>query len=128
MRNIYTYFDGAVCPVEIFFQKAAPKIKNKFAFQMRLLADEKTPFCEPHIKHFSIEKYRRMYEIRTKLGSMIIRIIFCEHDDDIVLLHAFYKKGKKDTEKALEHALKILNFISDENGAVVENFRKELVL
>lgn len=65
---------------------------------MRLLADERTPFCEPHIKHLSIEKYKRLYEMRLRSAGMMVRVIFYEHAGEVVLLHAFYKRGKKDTE------------------------------
>ncbi len=128
MRNIYTYFDGTASPVEVFFRQAAPKIQSKLVFQMRLLADERTPFCEPHIKHFSIEKYKRLYEMRLRSAGTMVRVIFYEHAGEVVLLHAFYKRGKKDTERALEYALKVLYAISDGNGVVAESFRKELVL
>ena len=75
-----------------------PKIQSKLAFQVRLLADERTPFCEPHIKHLSIEKYKRLYEMRLRSAGMMVRVIFYEHAGEVVLLHAFYKRGKKDTE------------------------------
>lgn len=40
---------------------------------------------------------------------MIRIIFFLSGSSDIILLHAFYKKEKRDTERALETALKILN-------------------
>ena len=46
----------------------------------------------------------------------------------IIFLHAFYKHDRKDTEKALETALKILESITDENGIVSEKYRKELIM
>ena len=50
----------------------------------------------------------------------MVRVIFYERNGEIILLHAFYKRDRKDTEKALEVALKILNSITDENGDVKE--------
>ncbi len=128
MRTVYTYFDGVNSPVEIFFEEALPKIKDKFLFQMPFITNEKMPFYEPHIKHFSIAKYKRLYEMRIKSAGCMVRIIFYEHENEIVLLYAFYKKGNKDTEKAMDYALKILNTICDENGRVKKSYKKEMVL
>lgn len=128
MRKIYTYFNGDMSPVETFFGSASEKVKNKFMFQMTFMVNEKIPFREPYVKHFSIGKYKRLYEMRIKMGIEMVRIIFYEHQNEVVLLHAFYKKGKRDTEKALEYALKILDSICEETGRVVKDFRKELVL
>ena len=51
-----------------------------------------------------------MYELRLRInGSMIRVIFFLTDEDDVILLHAFYKRDKRDTEKALEYALKLLN-------------------
>ena len=58
----------------------------------------------------------------------MVRIIFYEKNGDIIFLHAFYKHDRKDTEKALETALKILESITDENGIVSEKYRKELIM
>ena len=95
---------------------------------MSFITDDKKPFCEPHIKHFSIEKYKRLYEMRMKFAGTMVRIIFYENGGEVILLHAFYKKNKRDTEKALEYALKVLNVICNEDGMVSENCRKELML
>ena len=128
MRKVYVFADDRNCFVEAFFQKANKKIKKKFQYQLDYIKDERNVFAEPHVKHFSIEKYRQLYELRIKAAGTMVRVIFYEHAGEVVLLHAFYKRGKKDTEKALEYALKVLYAISDGNGAVREPFRKELVL
>ena len=44
---------------------------------------------------------------KDKVSKKVVRIIFCERDDNIVLLHAFYKHDKRDTEKALEYSIKL---------------------
>ena len=80
-----------------------------------MLVSENKMLGEPHVKHFIIERYRQFYEFRIKVSKKIVRIIFCERDDNIVLLHAFYKHDKRDTEKALEHALKIYEQLENDS-------------
>lgn len=128
MRKLYTYFNGSGSPVEDFLAEAPTKVKDKCRFQLPFITDDSMAFREPYVKHFSIEKYKRLYEIRAKAGGVMVRVIFYEHDGEVVLLHAFYKKGKKDTEKALDYALKLLNKSCDVHGRVKAECRKELVL
>ena len=82
---------------------------------------------EPHVKHFIIERYRMFYEFRIKVSKKIVRIIFCERDDNIVLLHAFYKHDKRDTEKALENALKVYESL-ESNSLLPFQYLKEVML
>ena len=128
MRKIYAYTKDNRSPVEEFILATNDKIKEKLIFQLVYIKDESTPFCEPYVKHFSMERYRQMYEIRVKAAERMMRIIFYEKNGEIILLHAFYKHDRKDTEKALETAHKILENITDKNGNVKEEYRKELVL
>ena len=82
---------------------------------------------EPHVKHFIIERYRQFYEFRIKVSKKIVRIIFCERDDNIVLLHAFYKHDKRDTEKALENALKVYESL-ESDSLLPFQYLKEVML
>ena len=45
-----------------------------------------------------------LWEIRTNLPGKIARVIFCTHDDHIVLLHGFIKKAQKTPKKEIELA------------------------
>ena len=128
MRKIYAYTKDNRSSVEEFIKATNDKIKEKLIFQLSYIRDESNPFCEPYVKHFSMERYRQMYEIRVKAAERMMRIIFYEKNGEIILLHAFYKHDRKDTEKALEAAHKILENITDKNGSVTEEHRKELVL
>lgn len=128
MRRIYTYYDGVKCPVTEFLDKADKKIRDKFLFCLDYVKDDKHCFIEPYVKHFSGGKFSKLYEVRVMALSRMVRIIFCEHNEEIVFLHAFYKKTLKDTKDALETALKILDKITDEDGAVLEEYREELKL
>ena len=77
VRRIFIYKeDDARGQVDTFVETSNVKIRNKFEFILRYLADEKNQFKEPYVKHFSIEKYKRLYELRLKVTSVMSRIIF----------------------------------------------------
>ena len=109
MRNIYIYKNENESQVANFFEKADKKLKQKFKSILTYISNEKTPLCEPYVKHISVGKYRELYEIRMKVSGNMVRVLFAKQNSDIVLLHAFYKRSGKDTEKALEAAFKIHN-------------------
>ena len=94
--------------VNEFIKKTGPKVKKKYEYILQIITDEKNQLKEPYVKHFTIEKYRQLYELRLKAAKTMIRIIYYKANDNIILLHAFHKKDKKDTEQALEYALKII--------------------
>ncbi len=97
--------------VDTFIKTSNIKIRKKFDFILRYIADERNQFKEPYVKHFSIEKYKRLYELRLKAAGTMVRIIFYNIDDNIILLNAFIKRDKRDTEQALEHALKLIEHL-----------------
>jgi|GEM_PF-272235 len=128
MRRIYTYKDGDKYPVEEFLRDIDDKLKRKLEFQLAYISDERNPFTEPYVKHFSTEKYRQMYELRLKSGKTMVRVMFYEHHGEVILLYAFYKKDKRDTGKALETAYRILESIIERNGRISEEHKKEVKL
>ena len=109
MRNIYINKSKNESQVECFFEKADEKLQSKFNSILCYISTEKNPLCEPYVKHISIGKYRELYEIRMKVAGNMVRVLFAKQGEDIVLLYAFNKRSVKDTEKALETALKLLN-------------------
>ena len=125
MREIFIYDNGRESPVFQFFNRTNAKVRNKLKYQLEYIKDERNPFCSPHVKHFSIEKYRQMYELRIKASGTMVRVIFHMHNDEITLLHAFVKRDRKDTERALETALRILRNILQVSGEVRKDCRKE---
>lgn len=128
VRRIYTYYDGAQSPVRCFFEKANAKIKDKFMFCMKYVKDDKNCFGKPYVKHFSGGKFSRLFEVRIMAIGKMVRVIFYEPNGDITLLYAFYKRTHKDTKDALAASLKILDKISDGEGAVLEKHREKLIL
>ena len=117
LRNVYAYCNEyGICPVLDFIKSAGKKFEKKFEFLIKYIKQEKECLCEPYVKHFSVEKYQLLYELRLRNNGTMIRIIFfLTGNSDIILLHAFYKKEKRDTERALESALKILNSMDSDN-------------
>ena len=103
--------EGAKGQVDTFIKTSNVKIRKKFDFILRYIADERNQFKEPYVKHFSIEKYKRLYELRLKAAGTMVRIIFYNIDENVILLNAFIKRDKRDTEQALEHALKLIEHL-----------------
>ena len=103
--------EGAKGQVDTFIKTSNIKIRKKFDFILRYIADERNQFKEPYVKHFSIEKYKRLYELRLKAAGTMVRIIFYNIDENVTLLNAFIKRDKRDTEQALEHALKLIEHL-----------------
>lgn len=99
--------------VHDFISRSNPKIKKKYEFLLRFIADETNQLKEPYVKHFSIERFKQFYELRLKAAKTMIRIIYYKADENIILLHAFNKRDKRDTEHALEYALKIVKSLDD---------------
>lgn len=108
-----------------FINNSNPKIRKKYEFILNLIADENNRLKEPYVKHFSIEKYKQLYELRLKAANTMIRIIYYEADKNIILLHAFVKRDRRDTEKALEYSLKIIEKLNRESLCPFECLTEE---
>ena len=128
MRKIYEYCKEGKPVVTEFLSCAPQKLTRKFAFIIELLRDEARPLREPYVKHFSIDRYKMFYELRLKSIKTIIRIVFIEADDNIILLHAFYKKNKRDTQVALEQTLKLFSGLNQNAILPFEHLREVNVL
>lgn len=114
MRKIYVYRnDAGEVPVLRFIESTHKKIRSKFDFMLHFVKDERNMLCEPYVKHFSIDKYKMLYELRIRANGTMVRVIYYKAEENIILLHAFFKKSRRDTENALEYALKILNSFDD---------------
>lgn len=105
MREIYFYHTGSCAPVQEFLKKLPDKQAAKMHRQLMMLRAFPLSFGRPHTKHFQIERYRSLYELREKCGKTLLRIIFTyDHTENIILLKAFQKTQSRDTVKALERA------------------------
>lgn len=98
MRAIKVYCPpGVEPPLYAFIDALDGKLKAKLLWQIFRLRN--LPACElkePHFKHFSLERYSQMYELREK-GKVLIRIVFTVQNEDIILLTSFIKRQPRDT-------------------------------
>lgn len=127
MDNIKVYRPpGQPAQAADFIEGLEPKLRDKLVRQIIYLS--RTPLAElkePHYKHFSIEKYQRLYEVREK-GRVVVRIIFTPcPDGGYLLLHAFVKRQKRDMMQALEHSLRLLAQLREHPDWAVEYKVKE---
>ena len=104
MRKIYMSEN-----VKLFLESSDVKLKNKFQNILDFISNEKNGLCEPYVRHISQNKFKNMYEMRLKASGVMARVVFLKKDENIVLLYAFYKNDKKDTKRALDHSLRLLN-------------------
>lgn len=122
MENIKVYKPpGGVSQVETFIEGLEPKLRDKLVWQIfRLSRTPPAGLKEPHYKHFSIEKYRDLYELREK-NHIVIRVIFTVlPNGEVLLLHAFQKRQSRDTMQALERSLKLLSLLREHPEHAVE--------
>ena len=120
MKNLLVYQSPGRAPqVAAFIDGLEPRQLH------RLSATPPSGLREPHYKHFSVEKYRSLYEVRERC-KIIIRIIFTiRPDGEILLLHAFIKRRSRDTMQALEQSLRILSELRRHPEYAVEYKIKE---
>lgn len=106
--NIYTPPERAA-PVARFIDDLEPKLRDKLIRQLIELPNTpRANLREPHFKHFTLERYRDLYELRAR-GKVLVRIIFTiRPNGEILLLHVFIKRQSRDTMQALEQALSVM--------------------
>lgn len=123
LRLIYTYKEKGEDFVMSFIQKCSPKIRSKFKYLAFRILTKPQLLREPHIKHFTIGKYKALYEIRIKSEDKLVRIIFSLYrGSNILLLHAFYKRDQQDSERGLESAYKKYCRLGEEGYAEPASF------
>lgn len=127
MKNVMTYCEPGCTPqAAAFIDGLESKLREKVIRQIVALSHTpRTGLKEPHYKHFSIEKYQSLYELREK-GKVMIRIIFTVRPGgQILLLHAFVKRQRRDTMQALEQSLRLLAELRKHPERAVEYKVKE---
>ena len=99
-------------PLADFIDGLDPRLREKILLRL-------------HFKRFSIERYRDLWELRVK-SKVLIRIIFCMlPNGDVLLLHGFVKRQKRDTMQALEQSIRILDALREHPERAVEYKIKE---
>ena len=110
MKNVMTYCEPSrTSQAAAFIDSLEPKLREKVIRQIFALSSTpRSGLREPHYKHFSLEKYQSLYELREK-GKIMIRVIFTVRPGgQVLLLHAFVKRQRRDTMQALEQSLRLL--------------------
>jgi phage-related protein len=97
-------------PLFDFMKNLDGKLRRKLITQFCML--ELSPALgEPHVKHFTIAKYARLYELRARSGIMVRIVYTTRSDGGIILLEPFVKRHKRNTAHALESSLRLLGKI-----------------
>lgn len=127
MKGVKVYTPpGRAAPVARFIDSLDPKLRDKLIRQLvDLPRTPRASLREPYFKHFTLERYRELYELRER-GRVLVRVIFTiQADGDILLLHGFVKKQSRDTMQALEQSLNILARIRERSELAMEYIVKE---
>ena len=92
-------------PVNDFICRLDRKTQNKIGAQLETLQRKDCLLQPPAVKVFRLDRYKGLYELRTRSKKAMTRIIFFfDSDDNVVLLHGFVKKQDRATNQALETA------------------------
>jgi phage-related protein len=112
VKTIYYYQpEDKPAPFPAFMDSLDNKARQKILYALQCMAMAPGILSEPQVKHFSIERYKQLYELREK-ARVLVRIIFTpDAKGDIILLHPFLKQHKRNTYQALETSLGMLEQI-----------------
>ena len=125
-RLYYALPESGYPDLVAFLGSLEPKLRLKLLNQFYLLITQPLP-NEPIVKHFTIEKYCELYELRIR-GKIMVRIIFALREDgSILFLAPFIKRHKRNTMQALESSLRMLKQIHAKDLGVCEVPISELV-
>ena len=93
-------------PVEDFLLTLNPKLRAKAYSDIMLLKRLGINLREPYSSPVKGDKYKGIFELRTKFSSDITRVFYFLFDKNIfILLHGFVKKANKSPERELKRAL-----------------------
>lgn len=104
-----------------FFQELDEKQRQKLLTLFAMLMQAPVSVMrEPYVKHFSLERYHALYELRAK-SKTLVRIIFTlDREGNILFLTPFVKRQRRDTMQALDASLALLAQIKDGSCSVKE--------
>ena len=108
-------------PLYDFFGCLEEKQRHKLLTLFSILIQSPAAVMrEPYVKHFGIERYQALYELRAK-SKNLVRIIFTLMDDgDLLFLAPFIKRHKRNTMQALDRSLDYLTQIKDGSCSIKE--------
>ena len=103
----YYQKENGEIPIEDFLLSLNPKLRAKAYSDIMLLKHLGINIRAPYSSPIQGDKYRGLFELRTKFSSDITRIFYFLYDQNkFVLLHGFVKKTNKTLERELELAMK----------------------
>ncbi|MCI8653097.1 MAG: hypothetical protein HFF11_05310 [Angelakisella sp.] len=128
MKKVFLYIspDGE-SPFLRFLSVMEPKLRTKLVQGIGNLAAIPEYRTEPHVKHFSLERYAALYEYRARMRIMVRVIFTLDGDGNIILLHPMVKKQDRNTMQTLETSLRMLDRLKQGEASLVEYTGKEVV-
>ncbi len=128
MKKVFLYIspDGE-SPFLRFLSVMEPKLRTKLVQGIGNLAAIPEYRTEPHVKHFSLERYAALYEYRARMRIMVRVLFTLDGDGNIILLHPMVKKQDRNTMQTLETSLRMLDRLKQGEASLVEYTGKEVV-
>ena len=127
MKDVFVYQPpGGSAQVALFIEGLDTKLRVKLLRHIIPLPRMPPSILrEPHYKHFTLERYRSLYEVRAKNG-VAVRVIFTILPEGrVLLLYGFSKRQSRDTMQALDQSLRILAAFREHPEHAVEYKIKE---
>ena len=107
----YYQKENGEIPVEDFLLTLEPKLRAKAYNDIMLLKQLGINIRAPYSAPIKGDKYKGIFELRTKFSSDITRIFyFLFEKNKFILLHGFVKKANKTLTKELEKALLLCKY------------------
>lgn len=101
MNKIYVFCkkNGQV-PFFLLYEKLDRKLQQKIIQELRCLALFPKYRTEPHVKHFTLERYAHLYEYRERIRVLLRVIYTLDASGNIILLVPLKKAGSGHAESA----------------------------
>lgn len=108
-------------PLYAFLDALEEKQRQKiFSLLALLLQTPEAAMREPYVKHFGIERYRALYELRAKSRNLVRITFTLMENGDVLFLIPFIKRHRRDTMQALDASLRLLSQCKDGSCSVQE--------
>lgn len=127
MKKVFLYISPeGESPFLRFLSVMEPKLRAKLVQGIGNLAAIPEYMTEPHVKHFSLERYASLYEYRARMRIMVRVIFTLDREGNIILLHPMVKKRDRNTMQALETSLRMLDQLKQGEASLAEYTGKEV--
>lgn len=128
MKKVFLYLSpSGESPFLRFLSVMEPKLRTRLVQGIGNLAAIPEYMTEPHVKHFSLERYAALYEYRARMRIMVRVIFTLDAEGNIILLHPMVKKRDRNTMQALETSLRMLEQLKQGEASLAEYTGKEVV-